>query len=222
MRQILLTTWVAMTAAGCNFESSGGSAGATDSDATMESEGADGAATGSVMPPATGGEATDSAATTEMGVSYCHGFQAVAAEPFLALYVLGGEALEDGVFWPLECGDEGKWMFGLYPSLGGWNPMADDVTFTIEVDVEGFAADATGHFFHDEVDYHIGCEDPFAALLGVAPVYPPASVTDPSKLDGQPAKVRVTVLAGAMQLMVEATVTLSAPSDLVLQGCTSP
>lgn len=222
MRQFLVMTGVAFAAAGCNFESSGGSAGATESAATV-GESSPGATEGGGSA-ATAGEGTGSATSESMdvGVSYCHGFQAVAEAPFLSMYVLGGEMLANGVLWPLECGPDGQWMFGLYPSLGGWDPMGKDVTFAVEVDVEGFNTDEAGHFFSEEVAYHIGCEEPFAGHLGVTPVYPPDSVTDLVQLDGKAADVRVTVLAGGKQLVSAATVTLSAPSDVVLQGCAPP
>jgi hypothetical protein len=223
MRQCLvLTGVVAVAAAGCNFESGGGSGGATEAAATAGAS-APGATAGEATA-ATAGEATDTATgeAADEAVSYCHGFQAVAAAPFLSLYILGGEMLADGVLWPLECGPDGQWMFGLYPSLGGWDPMGDDVTFDVAVDVEGFNTDEAGHFFSGEVGYHIGCEEPFASHLGVTPVYPPDSVTDLEQLDGKAAEVRVTVLAGGKTLVVEATATLSAPSDAVVQGCPSP
>lgn len=220
MRRFLMMTGVAIAAAGCNFESGGASAGATDTDAAMDAD----ATSGATAPSDTAGETTGpgTGETGEVAANYCHGFQAVAEAPFLSLYILGGEVLEDGALWPIECGSEGQWMFGLYPSLGGWDPMASDVTFMVEVDVEGFNTDEAGHFFSGAVDYHIGCEDPFAGLLGVAPVFPPDSVTELMQLDGRTAEVRVTVLAGAMELTAEASVTLSAPSDVVLQGCPSP
>ncbi|MBZ5708056.1 hypothetical protein [Nannocystis pusilla] len=211
MRRNLRTAWLAIVAAGCNYDSGGMTAGATDSAAEQDSEtGADTAAD----------EATDPGGTTgEAPVSYCHGFQAAAATPFLALYAVGGEKLVDGSTWPLECGSDGEWMFGLYPSLGGWDPMASEVMFAVEVDVEGFDLDAAGHFFSDEVDYHIGCEESFAGSFGVAPVSLPAGLTDPAQLDGKPATLHVTVLAGAMELRVDASVTLSAPAEEVLRGC---
>jgi hypothetical protein len=216
MRRILLTTWA--VAAGCNFESGGTTAGATDSAATGDTDAT--TSTSAAETTSTTAPAPDvsTGSTTEMAVSYCHGFQA-AAMPFLSLYILGGEPLVDGSSWPIECDGDGTWMFGLYPSLGGWDPMTNEVMFTVEVDVDGFNLDSAGHFFSAEVDYHIGCEDPFAGLLGVAPVSLPTDVTDPTQLDGKPATVRVTVLAGDMELQVDASVTLSAPPDVVLQGC---
>ncbi|MDC0669849.1 hypothetical protein [Nannocystis radixulma] len=210
MRRNLRTTWLAIVAAGCNYHSGGMTAGATDSAADQGSE---------TSTDTSAEETTDTSGTTgEMPVNYCHGFQVAAAKPFLALYREGGEKLVDGSTWPLECDRDGAWMFGLYPSLGGWDPMANEVMFTVEVDVDGFDAEGQ-HFFSDEVDYHIGCEQSFAGSLGVAPVSLPAGVTDPAQLDGKPATLHVTVLAGDMELRVDASVTLSAPAEEVLRGC---
>lgn len=222
MRHIVLIAWVAVAAAGCNYESGGGTATATDSAAGMDDVAATaGATTGAGTSATLGAQGSATGATTEVAVSYCHGFQVAAEAPFLSLYIDGGELLTDGAAWPIEC-SEGRWMFGLYPSLGGWDPHADRVRLTIEVDVEGHALDSAGHFFSDEVDYPIGCDDPWAGLIGVAPVYLPEGVKDPGQLDGKPAKVLVTVLAADMELRAEASVTLSAPPDVLLQGCTSP
>ncbi|SFD66921.1 hypothetical protein SAMN02745121_01041 [Nannocystis exedens] len=222
MRQIVLTTWVAVAAAGCNFDSGGMTAPATDSTAAPgDTEATAGATDDEGTSTTVGATGSATGPTTEVAVSYCHGFQVAAEAPFLSLYIVGGEVLTDGAAWPIEC-DEGRWMFGLYPSLGGWDPHSSQVKFTVEVDVEGYDPGDAGHFFSDEVDYHIGCEDPWAGLIGVAPVYLPEGVSDPAQLDGKPAEVRVTVLAGDMELRAEASVTLSAPRDVLLQGCTSP
>lgn len=223
MRRIFLTTWA--VAAGCNDESGGRTTDATGSAVpgaahpSTSTSTAAATSTTTAAPDASTGQAGQAGSTTETGVSYCHGFQVAAAMPFLSLYRLGGEPLVDGSSWPIECGSDGAWMFGLYPSLGGWDPMTDDLRFTVEVDVDGFNVDTSGHFFSAEVDYHIGCDNPFAGLLGVAPVSLPTAVTEPTQLDGKPATVRVTVLAGDMELQVEASVSLSAPPDVVLQGC---
>lgn len=218
-------TGITVTAAGCNVDGGEPSTSATES--VMATDGAttdgvsDGETTGSVSAGVTTGPATGTAtgATSEPAVNYCHGFQASAEEPFLSMYILGGEMLEDGVHWPIECGGQGLWMFGLYPALGGWDPMNEGLTFTVEVDVEGHNNNPAGHFFSGEVGYYIGCEDVLGGVLGVAPVFPPDDLADLAVLDGLPAQVRVTLVAGDQELMVEAAVTLSAPSDLVLQGC---
>lgn len=170
-------------------------------------------------PAATTAEAPTTGAAEPVG--YCHGFQLGAEAPFLSLYILGGEELADGTLWPIECSPEGEWMFGLYPSLGGWDPMMDEVTLAVEVDVAGHNIGPAGHFFSADVGYYVGCDAMHGGALGVAPVKPPVEPSDLAQLDGLAAEVRVTVLAGGTELAVEATVTLSAPGDLLLMGCTS-
>lgn len=165
----------------------------------------------------TGGSTTGG--TTGAPVEYCHGFDVRGPMPFLDLYVLGGDPLQDGATLPLECASTGTWMFGLYPACGGWAPESDTLTFTVEVDVEGFDAGPMGHFFRAEVPYYIGCMQFEGGLLGVLPVVPPMTVKDPSVLDDKPATVRVSVPAGGQTLAVERKVTLSAPKDEVGEGC---
>jgi hypothetical protein len=222
MRRILLTV---LAATACTNDSSDSSTSATDStatstDATSTSGDATTASTTAATATTTDAPTTtDSSNTTGAPATYCHGFEVDADAPFLSTYILGGESLVDGAFWPLECGAQGLWMFGIYPSLGGWDPMSPDVTFTIEVDVEGYNNNPDGHFFSGEVGYYIGCEDVLGGVLGVAPVFPPDELADLSVLDGLPAKVRVIVLADGDPITVEAMVTLQAPADLVMMGC---
>lgn len=209
---IILASALAFTA-GCDSPAKPtGSATATTGDGT------DGETT-SGGTSAAPGETTGVAPTTGMPVGYCHGFQLAAEAPYLSLYVLGGEELADGVHWPLECAPMGGWMFGLYPSLGGWDPMTNEVTLKVEVDVAGHNIGPAEQFFSAEVKYYIGCGEAHAAALGVMPVVPPLAAADLAQLDGLPAKVRVTVLADGKELMVEAMVTLSAPGDVLLMGC---
>lgn len=219
MRRIFLTL-LATTA--CNPQGGEPSGSATDSTGTATGGTTGGTTTGATTGPATSAgtaELPTTGMTTGASVNYCHGFQVGAEAPFLSMYILGGEVLEDGMLWPLECGGQGSWMFGLYPSLGGWDPQSDAVTFAVEVDVEGYNDNPAGHFFSGEVGYYIGCEDVLGGVLGVAPVFPPDELADLSVLDGLPAQVRVTVLADGVALTAEASVTLSAPNDLVLMGC---
>lgn len=213
-----------MVVGACNDEG-----GATTESMGVMTGGATGVTTGgattggttSAVPTTTEAPTTGMATggTTGAPAEYCHGFDVRAPMPFLDLHVLGGEPLADGTSLPLECGGLGVWMFGLYPAFGGWDPGADTVTFTIEVDVEGFDVGPMGHFFSGEVPYYIGCEQFDGGLLGVLPVTPPALVKDLSMLDGKPAKLRVSVPAGTQALMVERSVTLSAPKDRVMEGC---
>jgi hypothetical protein len=222
MRRNFLTLFVTTLATGTACNSQGGEPSGSDTDTTgaMTDGTTGGTTSGGTTTAAT--EAATSAPTTSTtgeAVNYCHGFQVGAEAPFLSLYVLGGEELVDGMLWPIECGGQGLWMFGLYPSFGGWDPMTDGVTMSVEVDVADHNDNPDGHFFSGDVGYYIGCEDVLGGVLGVAPVLPPDELADLSVLDGLPAQVRVTVLADGVELVVEATVTLSAPSDLVAMGC---
>lgn len=193
------------------------SGGAPDATTTMTPDDEATTSATTAAPPGT----TGTGETTDGAVSYCHGFSVEAAEPFLELHVLGGETMIDGVTWPIECGGQVSWMFGLYPALGGWDPGSDMVTLTIEVDVDGFNDDPDGHFFSGELGYYIGCEVMPGGVLGVVPVVPPDTLEekDLKHLDGEEAKVRVSVPANGEILMAEAEVTLQAPWELVKQGC---
>lgn len=170
---------------------------------------------------ATTGEApTTSGATTGAPFGeYCQGFDAAAPARFLELFDFQGEPLGEGATFPLECGGQGAWMFGLYPKLGGWDPQADVVTFTLTVDVDGFNSNPAGHFFSGEVAYYIGCDPVIGGVIGVAPVLPPDDLADLAALDGLPASVRVEVDAGGEALVFDAGMTLSAPAALVAEGC---
>jgi hypothetical protein len=195
------------------------STGAADAStgATSEATGTSGATTTTQSTDPTTEATTQS--TTGEPVGYCHGFNVGASEKFLDLHVFGGELLVDGTTWPLECGGQGSWMFGLYPGFGGWDPGVDYLNFTIVVDVEGFNDNPDGHFFSQEVGYYIGCEDVIGGVLGVAPVIPPDTLPDLSVLDGKPATVTVSIPADGETLTVTADVTLQAPAELVMMGC---
>lgn len=164
-------------------------------------------------------EGSDTTAGTDTtGEGYCD-FDEGAASPFLELKVDGGGPLVDGATWPIECGDQGSWMFGIYPDVGGWDPMATDITFTVSVDVEGFNTDPSGHFFSGEVGYYVGCELLIGGVFGVLPALPPDTIADLSVLDGLPATVHVEIDGGGTPLGVDASVTLSASKSVVDLGC---
>jgi hypothetical protein len=192
-----------------------GTTGATTNATTNATT--DGETTQSTTTQSTTTQSTDP--TTGGPVGYCHGFMVDASEKFLEMHVLGGEPLVDGATWPLECGGQGSWMFGLYPGFGGWDPGGEFVNFTIVVDVEGFNDNPDGHFFSQEVGYYIGCEGVLGGVVGVAPVIPPDTLPDLAALDGKPATVTVSIPADGETLMISADVTLQAPQELVMMGC---
>lgn len=207
MKWLLLS--VIVTAAACNSE---------PGDSASEST-ASGDATGTT--PAT--STTDPTSTTDSTtgeLGYCF-FEQNAPEPFFTLDVLGGMPLVDGVVWPLECGAQSLWMFGLYPSVGGWDPPPpESLGVMVEVDVEGYNTNPAGHFYSAQDSYGLRCSEEGSAgsVFGVLSVFPPDELPDLSVLDGLPAHVRVTELDSGKDLTVEAMVTLSAPKDLVQNG----
>ncbi|MBZ5711951.1 hypothetical protein [Nannocystis pusilla] len=168
--------------------------------------------------PTTTGDTTSE--TTGAPADYCWGLDADAPQPFLELYDHQGDPLGDGVTLPLECGVQGLWMFGLYPKFGGWDPMADWVTFTLTVDVEGFDINPAGHFFSGDVSYYVGCEELDGGVPGVVPVLPPDELADLAMVDGLTANVHVELAAGGQTLTFDATMPLSAPTELTQEGCT--
>jgi hypothetical protein len=202
---------VIVTAAACNSEpgDSAGESTAMTTDATTSG--------GATTDPTS---TTDSTSTTTGELGYCY-FEKNAPEPFFTLDVLGGMPLVDGVVWPLECGAQGLWMFGLYPSVGGWDPPPpESLGVMVEVDVEGYNTNPAGHFYSAQDSYGLRCSEEGSAggVLGVLPVFPPDELPDLSVLDGLPAHVRVTELDSGKDLTVEAMVTLSAPKELVQNG----
>lgn len=149
----------------------------------------------------------------------CWGLHVNAPEPYLDFYDYQGVALADGVTLPLECGGQGLWMFGLYPKFGGWDPMDTSVTFAVTVDVEGFNLGPSGHFYRGDVGYYVGCEDVDGGVPGVVPILPPDELADLSQLDGLTAQVHVEIAADGEAVTFDAAMPLSAPKELVDEGC---
>ena len=222
LRGILLG--VVAVAGGCviiDNSTTGGSASEGSTSGGSTSGGSTSAASGSTSSSPTTGEATGSSGgTTGSAVEYCNGFDVAAAEPFLELKVQGGTPIADGVTWPLECGGQGSWMFGLYPSFGGWDPGSDSAIFSITIDVEGFNTNPDGHFYSNTMEYYyIGCELLDGGVVGVIGVFPPDVIADLTMLDGKAATVHVEISGGGQLLTADAMMTLSAPAAQVMQGC---
>lgn len=211
----------AVAAAGCGGDDTGDdTGGATTGGSTSGGSTSEASTSGSTSSGPTTGEATGSSGTTGSAVEYCNGFDVAAAEPFLELRVAGGTPVGAGVTWPLECGGQGSWMFGLYPSLGGWDPGTDSVVFSITVDVEGFNSNPDGHFYSNATEYYyVGCELLDGGVTGVIGVLPPDVIADLTLLDGKAATLHVEISGGGQLLAADATMNLSAPADLVMQGC---
>lgn len=201
------------TTAGETSTGTGASTGAAE---TSSAESGGETTTGSSGEAPTTGPGTS--ATTGSGEQYC-GINVDAKEPYLQLGVFGGETLADGVVWAIECGGQGSWMFGLYPSFGGWDPMSTSVSFSVTVDVAGFNNNPEGHFFSGGVGYYVGCEILDGGVTGVIPVLPGDEIADLSVLDGLPATVHVEIDGGGTPLAVDAMVTLKAPLAQVSMPC---
>ncbi|WP_434427255.1 hypothetical protein [Nannocystis pusilla] len=210
---------------------SGGPASPGASEATSEATAGTGetAATTAGSSSTTSGDSTteavpttstDSSSTTSEPVNYCQGFERDAPAPFFELAVMGGAPLVDGAVLPLECGGQGLWMFGLYPSLGGFDPGGYHPQVSVVVDVEGYNIGPTGHFYQrDGESYYIGCEQLDGGVTGVIPVFPPDELAKLAEVDGLAAQVHVEVDTPDGPLAVDALVTLSAPPELVELGC---
>lgn len=167
----------------------------------------------------TGGVETGTGGTTG-AAQYCQGFDADAPAPFLEFSTKDGQPFADAVTWPLECGGQGLWMFALYPSFGGWEPMDQIVFLDVVVDVDGHNTNPDGHFYSAEMtSYYIGCDVPDGGVVGMVPVFPPDTLADLSALDGLPATVHVVIDAGGQPLVFDAEATLQAPKRLVDGGC---
>jgi hypothetical protein len=168
----------------------------------------------------TGVASTEESSTTSEPVVYCQGFERDAPAPFFELAVMGGAPLVDGAVLPLECGGQGSWMFGLYPSLGGFDPGGYYPEVLVVVDVEGYNIGPTGHFYQrDGESYYIGCEQLDGGVTGVIPAFPPDELAKLEEVDGLAAQVHVEVDTPDGPLAVDALVTLSAPPELVELGC---
>jgi hypothetical protein len=147
----------------------------------------------------------------------------IAPAPFLELTVKDGKPFTDGVVWPLECGDQGLWMFALYAKFGGWEPMQEYVGIDVTVDVEGYNTNPGGHFFSDESSsYYIGhsiCTFPDSGILALVPVLPPDTLADLSALEGLEATVHLEIDTGGQPLVFDGSATLEVSALQVENIC---
>jgi ABC-type transport system substrate-binding protein len=222
LKSILLGAVVAAAGCGGDGDDTGASAsgGSTSAGSTSQGSTSQASTSGSTGDPTTGATGGSSSGATTGQPGYCQGFDVGAASPFLEMRLKDGTAIADGLTWPLECGGQGFWMFGLYPSLGGWDPGSNDAIFSITVDVEGFNTNPDGHFYSNTMEYYyIGCEQTDGGVVGVIGVLPPDGIADLALLDGKMATVHVEISGGGQLLGADATMTLSAPAAQVMQGC---
>lgn len=207
-------------APGASEATSEATAGTGETAGTGSSSTTSGDSTTEAPTTSSGVTSTEASSTTSEPVAYCQGFERDAPAPFFELAVMGGAPLVDGAVLPLECGGQGLWMFGLYPSLGGFDPGGYYPHVSVVVDVEGYDIGPTGHFYQrDGESYYIGCEQLDGGVSGVVPVFPPDELAELSEVDGLAAQVHVEVETPDGPLAVDALVTLSAPPELVQLGC---
>lgn len=141
--------------------------------------------TSDTVAPTTGTSDTPTTGTTDTGDAFCGGWQGADGELALALFDKDDKPLMDGATLPLECGAQGLFMFGLYPTFGGFTPASQNLEFTVEVDVEGYNTNPDGHFYSaDPVGYYVGCEPLDGGVSGVVPVFPLDNLADLTVLDG--------------------------------------
>lgn len=197
------------------------STGSTTSDATS-----DATAASSTVAPTTGATATDTttdttttaSTDTDVGTTgepaWCYGWEgAGGSSPYLELHGLDEAKLVDGGTITLQCGGQGSFMFGLYPSFGGFTPPGDQITFDVVVDVAGHNTNPAGHFYSvSDSGYYVGCDPILGGVLGVVPVIPPDN-EDLLTLDGLVADFHVVLHTSQGDVTVDLTLTLVAKDD---------
>lgn len=159
-------------------------------------------------------DATDTTDTTTGDPAFCWGWEGPDGPPFMDLHDKDGNLLTTGSPLPLECGGQGVFMFGLYPTFGGFTPTGDIMDVDIVVDVDGFNNNPEGHFYSAHpVGYWVSCQDVLGGVLGVLPVFPFDNLDDLTALDGKPAQLHITVPIGDEPLVVDLDVVLSVTPD---------
>lgn len=152
--------------------------------------------------------------TTTGDAAFCNGWETADGAPYLVLHNRDGDELTPGSTLPIECGGQGQFMFGVYPTFGGFTPPGDIIDFKMVVDVEGFNNNPDGHFYSaDPIGFWVSCDPVLGGVSGVLPVFPFDNLDDLTALNGKPAHLQVTVPAGDVPVVVEADVILSVVKD---------
>lgn len=207
---------------GTDASSSGdASTGGASTSAASDSTAATSTAASSTTLPTSGDTSTvttaDTGASSGAGTTgepaWCYGWEGAEGAPYLELHGRDEALLANGGTIQLECGGQGSFMFGLYPSFGGFTPPGDQISFDVVVDVAGHNTNPEGHFYSTtNSGYYVGCEPIIGGVLGVVPVIPPDN-EDVLTLDGLPADFHVVLHTANGDVVVDLKLTLAAKDD---------
>jgi hypothetical protein len=181
-----------------------------------------GAVTDTTMGPVPTGTSADSTTGAEM---LCNGWNEDGPDmPWLELYGSGGAPLVTGGNFTLECGGQGFWMFPIYVEMGGWQLADTTLTFSVEVVVEGFPGPFGSFYQEDEYLYDVECISEDTLIGGFIhdciTVFPPDDAVL-TMIDGAPATIHIELeVDGGDPIVIDlADMTMSAPADLLANGC---
>jgi len=180
---------------------------------TSTSTGTSGSSFGTSVDSTTGAEAL------------CNGWSERGPEtPWLELYDASGRPLASGGTYSLLCGGQGSWMFPVYPEMGGWQLTDTSLLFSVEVVVEGFPGPFGSFYVEPEYYYDLEClAETFDGGFAhdCIAVLPPDDIADLAALDGAAATIHVSLMVDGDEPLVMDLVdmTISAPADLVAEGC---
>ena len=163
--------------------------------------------------PTTNAPTTGDDSGTTGGAAFCNGWDGDDGELELVLRDKDGNTLADGSTLPLECGAQGLFMFGLYPTFGGFTPDSDYIAFDVEVDVEGFNTNPEGHFSSGNYLYYLGCEPLDGGVSGVVAIFPLDNLPDLAALDGLPAAVHLVLATPDGDITLDLQLKLSVVKD---------
>lgn len=108
-----------------------------------------------------------------------------------------GDSLVDGGQLHVECGGQGSFMIAVRPSVGGFIPDSDYVSFHVELDVDGgFNIGNGGHFASGDFDIFVGCcEYEYGCYYLTYSFFllPPDGLQDITAIHGQTGTLSVTM-----------------------------
>ncbi|KIG12494.1 hypothetical protein DB30_01311 [Enhygromyxa salina] len=120
-------------------------------------------------------------------------------EPWFELSQFGDLLTEAGRV-EVECGFQGFFMIEIRPELGGFIPDAEDVSFHVTLDVEGYNVGPNGHFAESDFDIYVACcEETYEYsyecyyLSTTFQLFPPDQIADLSVIHEQPGQLTVTM-----------------------------